>query len=208
MQSIITPLIPFVKPQFERIRRDVSRGWGESPNSGARAKRGNRVTRSLASGIKKSNGSCELRVASCELLGYGSVNGLKCVLLHSSFATIQVGQWAVVSEDSPAWFKRRLQLRVAGVAARGVPLSSFAPRKHALSRSERQLDFNASSCYPRNTQSEPCPDCSPSAVGHEVIHDLRFLRRSDGGSVSRHHLVDHFGPFLAGEGGLVGHEPR
>ena len=55
-----------------------------------------------------------------------------------------------------AWFKRRLQLRVAGVDARGVSLSSFAPRKHALSRSERRLYFNPSSCYPRNTQSEPC----------------------------------------------------
>ena len=38
-----------------------------------------------------------------------------------------------------AWFKRRFPLRVAGVDARGVFLSSFAPRKQGLSRSERRL---------------------------------------------------------------------
>jgi hypothetical protein len=52
---------------------------------------------------------------------------------------------------SMAWFKRRLQFRVAGVEDCGVRVSAFAPRKHVLSRSERRLHSDSSSCYPRNT---------------------------------------------------------
>jgi len=59
--------------------------------------------------------------------------------------------------QNEAWFKRRLQFRMAGVDACGLSLSSFAPRKNALSRSERRLYSSPSSCYPRNPQSEPCP---------------------------------------------------
>ena len=37
-----------------------------------------------------------------------------------------------------AWFKRRLQFMAAGVDARGVSVSPFAPRKSVLSSSERR----------------------------------------------------------------------
>ena len=45
--------------------------------------------------------------------------------------------------------QRRLQLRAAAVDARDTLCR--------LSRSERQHYFHASSCYPRNAQSQPCP---------------------------------------------------
>jgi hypothetical protein len=49
---------------------------------------------------------------------------------------VESGAWGVERKDVDfaAWFKRRLQLRAAGVDARGVPMSPFAQRKHVLSR--------------------------------------------------------------------------
>jgi hypothetical protein len=52
--SIIASLIPFVKPRLGGIRRDVSRR-GSRGEFRVRTTRGNRVSRSLASGIEKSN---------------------------------------------------------------------------------------------------------------------------------------------------------